>query len=497
MTEENGYQSGLQGCSPGIGAAINCDLPLVNVIDTWTKIDGAGLHRKKDPGAGAITPYNDRKSRATRTIQAGEELYIDYGESYFSTRESTYGLMPLHRHYTEANELLEIYIPLRDKAFEGVQSEALRDEMEKDLWDVITNWGFETRTLNALPQNYSEIDEVMEMGGTEWRNYKRSIRDLQWLDEHGQCMDNIKPGRSNIPNAGRGAFATRSIPKGGLVSPAPLIHIADKKELIMYDLLPENEDGLVHRNASSPVGHQLLLNYCFGHPNSTLLLSPYGLLSSLINHSPDKANTRIQWTNSEMRSPEWMEMPPEEWVHESHSGLQFDFIALRDIAANEEITIDYGQVWESAWKDHVANWKKPEGADTYQAAYDMQQDIDADVPTEDEGGLGEHTQCYCHNHWRLVNGLPESDDDYHRCRAVKRFKSPQGDTRYMVELYYIADDDWQSSYAVTEVLFDVQRSVFHFEDTSYSRDHQQTFTFRHEMMIPDDMFPTAWMNKNK
>ena len=31
MTEENGYQSGLQGCSPGIGAAINCDLPLVNV----------------------------------------------------------------------------------------------------------------------------------------------------------------------------------------------------------------------------------------------------------------------------------------------------------------------------------------------------------------------------------------------------------------------------------------------------------------------------------
>ena len=496
MTEENGYQSGLQGCSPGIGAAINCDLPLVNVIDTWSKIDGAGMHRSKDPGAGAITPYNDRKSRATRTIQAGEELYIDYGESYFSTRENTYGLMPLHLHYTEANEFLEKYIPLRDKVFEHVSSETLKDEMQKDLWDVITNFGFETRGMNALPQNYSEIDEIMEMGGTEWRNYKRSIRDLQWLDEHGQCMDNIKPGRSNIPNAGRGAFATRSIPKGGLVSPAPLIHIKDKKELIMYDLLPENEKGLVHRNASRPVGHQLLLNYCFGHPNSTLLFSPYGLLSSLINHSPDKANTRIQWTTSEMRSPEWMEMSPEEWIHESHSGLQFDFIALRDIAANEEITINYGKEWEAAWKDHVANWKKPKGADKYQAAYDMQKDIDADVPTEDEGGLGEHIQCYCHNHWRLVNGLPESDDDYHRCRPVKRFKGPQGDTRYMVELYYIADDDLQSSYAVTEVLFDVQRSVFHFEDTSYSRDHQQTFTFRHEIIMPDDMFPTAWMNKN-
>ena len=85
----------MQGCSPGIGAAINCDLPLVNVVDTWTKIDGAGMHRSKDPGVGAFTPYYDRKSKATRTIRAGEELYIDYGENYFETREYIYGLMPM------------------------------------------------------------------------------------------------------------------------------------------------------------------------------------------------------------------------------------------------------------------------------------------------------------------------------------------------------------------------------------------------------------------
>lgn len=94
------------------------------------------------------------------------------------------------------------------------------------------------------------------MGGTQNRNYKRSIRSLEWLEEHGQCMDNIKPGNSKIPNAGRGAFATRFIPKGGLVSPAPLIHIKDKQELVMYDVLPEGEDGLVRRNASQPIHHQ-------------------------------------------------------------------------------------------------------------------------------------------------------------------------------------------------------------------------------------------------
>lgn len=76
LSRSHSYQSGMQGCSPGIGAAINCDLPLVNVVDTWSKIDRGGLHRDKDPGAGAITPYFDRKSRATRSIRPGEELYI-------------------------------------------------------------------------------------------------------------------------------------------------------------------------------------------------------------------------------------------------------------------------------------------------------------------------------------------------------------------------------------------------------------------------------------
>lgn len=496
MTEENGYQTGLQGCSPGIGAAINCDLPLVNVVDSWSKI-GTDMHRSRDPGAGAITPYHDRKSKATRSIAAGEELYIDYGENYFESREYIYGLMPMHRHYKEADSfVVNRYQPFRDKKLADIP-EHLKDDVQRDLWDVIKNFGFETRWLNALPEDPLEIDELMDWGGTQWRNYKRSIRNVDWLDEHGQCMDNIKPGKSKIPNAGRGAFATRFIPKGGLVGPAPLIHIKDKQELVMYDVLPEGEeDGLVRRNASRPIHHQLLLNYAFGHRNSTVLLSPYGLLTSLINHSPDQANARIVWTSQPMRSPEWMEKDPEEWIMEHHSGLQWDFIALKDIQANEEVLINYGPEWEAAWKDHVRTWKKPRFADDYAASYDLQKDLDGDLPTEYyEKGIGEHIQLYCHEHFRLLSGLYAGDQDYHRCRPAFRWKNPEGETRYLVELYYIEDDDYQNSVVVTEVLFDVPRSVFHFEDTAYSRDHQMPFGFRHEIMIPDDMFPKAWMNK--
>ena len=51
--DQEGYH--VSAASFGIGAAPNCWLPLVNVADTSTDFDSAGLHRRRDPGAGAIT----------------------------------------------------------------------------------------------------------------------------------------------------------------------------------------------------------------------------------------------------------------------------------------------------------------------------------------------------------------------------------------------------------------------------------------------------------
>ena len=61
----------LSGASFGIGAVPNCWLPLVNVADTAPDYDAAALHRSRDPGAGAITPYHNRQGYATTEIPAG------------------------------------------------------------------------------------------------------------------------------------------------------------------------------------------------------------------------------------------------------------------------------------------------------------------------------------------------------------------------------------------------------------------------------------------
>jgi hypothetical protein len=63
--------------SPGFGAAANCFLPLQNVEEENPVWDDAGLHRSRDPGAGAISQYGNRMSTATRDVAAGEEVRVE------------------------------------------------------------------------------------------------------------------------------------------------------------------------------------------------------------------------------------------------------------------------------------------------------------------------------------------------------------------------------------------------------------------------------------
>merc|ERR1712194_616961 len=116
----------------------------------------------------------------------------------------------------------------------------------------------------------------------------------------------------------------------------------------------------------------LVLNYSFGHRNSTLLLTPYGAMVNYINHKSandgDGPNVRIQWPDREMvaHKPEWLTKDLD-FLRDSTDkiGLSFDYIALRDIKEGDEITMDYGDEWDNAWKEHVANWVPPEDADGY------------------------------------------------------------------------------------------------------------------------------------
>jgi hypothetical protein len=117
---------------------------------------------------------------------------------------------------------------------------------------------------------------------------------------------NIAPGYSTIPHAGRGAFAVRLIRKGGLVAPAPLVHFADKTTLNMYNETRTKRGKLV-KNQNELLTQQMIVNYMFGHPNSSVVLFPYSANVAYINHHATKFNAKLQWaSNFSFHNEDWL-----------------------------------------------------------------------------------------------------------------------------------------------------------------------------------------------
>jgi hypothetical protein len=124
------------------------------------------------------------------------------------------------------------------------------------------------------------------------------------------------------------------------VTAVPLIHIPNRDIFTMYGSMLGVEEGDAQfiRNVSQPIHHQLMLNYCFGHRHSSLLLSPYGLLNTVMNHaSKEHANVEIIWSKRGTRHPEWLNQSVKEWGETKHTGLAFEFVATRNILKGDEV----------------------------------------------------------------------------------------------------------------------------------------------------------------
>jgi len=80
MTAES-TSDDVEAYCPGLDCAVNCNPALLNVAKSTPIYDEAALHRSRDPGAGARTPYHNGTTYVTRRIPAGGELFKDYGES--------------------------------------------------------------------------------------------------------------------------------------------------------------------------------------------------------------------------------------------------------------------------------------------------------------------------------------------------------------------------------------------------------------------------------
>jgi len=147
-------------------------------------VDTADLHRSRDPGLGAFSPFhNQHFGVCGRDIKAGDELFLDYGDRYFTarTRKDKYHGVPLRKDFEQADALLD--------RFAAVQQIFNNKTIAQHLWSVVARFPWQSRATNVLPTNYSDIDDSLLETGV-----RLSRLDLNHLKRHGKCLDNIRPG---------------------------------------------------------------------------------------------------------------------------------------------------------------------------------------------------------------------------------------------------------------------------------------------------------------
>lgn len=355
---------------PGVGCTVNSMLDLSNINSAHgSQFDEAGAGRDVSPGAGAFSPYHSSPTTVSAPdgVAAGQELFASYGDEWIPWIPDV--AVTFDENFYKADDLmddLEEWI-VRRGGGTGSGSGAggeLTDELLEAMWKFMVNFPHPSRPLSVLPKEWSRerlqrkqkqasppssSPPPFDSPSKEYWAAKGRVS-VEFLKEHGRCQDHIRPGISTLPHAGRGAFATRDLPRGTVVGHAPLVHVAVRGEDIFRVTYNHSATNRPDAGANNYTRPDLVVNYSFGHRNSTLHLTPYGAMVNYINHggTGDGANVRVEWPSNEMvaHKPEWLTKDIS-FLRDTIDkiGLSFDYVATRDIREGEEVLMDYGDEW--------------------------------------------------------------------------------------------------------------------------------------------------------
>lgn len=393
-------------------------------------------------------------------------------------------------------------------------------------------------------------------------NINDTVVPVDELRKNGMCLDHIRPGQVQSKmvseHAGRGAFATRHLPEGTSVAPVPLLPLWNGREALSY----HGRDRLKRT--------QLLLNYCYGHPESSLLLLPYGPVVNLINHGgKDRSNVKLQWVKPEVgvvAPADVEEVDGDETAdsgssplhhghrllhqtlpqmfagtsnvpsndnsqHKNPTGLLLELVATRNIMEGEEILMDYGDAWEQAWEEHMKRFQSDEEDEKYPShshhgyAHYWNEETEF-LSTEEElldasssSALPRNLRTTCFYHFHLdvyekavLEKESLMDDlvlkwsdvatnrDYQNlypCRIVEREdnqKNGNVPNRYTVILQNQESLTLETTERIPENLtvMEVPRQAILISDHIQSTDQHLPDAFRHEIHIPNNVFPEIW-----
>ena len=200
--------------------------------------------------------------------------------------------------------------------------------------------------------------------------------------------------------------------------------------------------------------------------------------------------------------------------------------------------INYGDEWQAAWDKHVLNWHPSNTESLQSVGYVRAEAFNGDVTTpirtmEEQivDPYSSHINLFCianvehdspylfapltspyfKREWdRRVDMRDDSDDiHYNSCNITLRYESEEDDSEDAdddeieegagAEYLYTIELEVKKEFGNTfisefHVITDVPREAIAFVNLPYTSDIFLKNAFRHEMKLPDDEFPKAWMN---
>ncbi|KAL9180901.1 hypothetical protein ACHAXT_009706 [Thalassiosira profunda] len=391
---------------PGLASLLNDHDELANVDRIYDYDD--------DEGGRGI------EFAAIRPVTAGMELLMDYGEEWNSRNDAKLEFLEQRQRKKEAQispSALQNkgHVAGLDGKWEKLDRrehynciEELPTEKAKRERESIGFAADSSSTVDGK-RPFSEYREntlhpwdhdgaLEEEDDSVWEGYPASpsdiTRPLPWLEEHGVCLSSgkLRAGPSTLPNAGGGVHAAAPLQEGETLLPSPLLAMR-REDFVVYQSHPNEEHVRKILDKSTILGMELVYNYAFGHPDSPLYLVPTAPLANLFNHGGKEANVRVRWAKAGTNAAKLFEWAynqkkgshfatefdaaapfdkPNPWlkdhpidVLERSGKLGLEYVALKDIAEGEELLLDYGDAWATAWEEHL----QKEESDSAAAAF--------------------------------------------------------------------------------------------------------------------------------
>lgn len=509
--------------------------------------DDSLVQRFRDAAAGAFSYNRGREFFVERELKAGDEIFLNYGLCSPSDRqEGTWtDQLLIKDDFVRAANL--VHRARYSGDFNFPQSHGVHNPLAFDSGRGSGNTmslSMDKHVAILLPKTKAELDAIVAQAGTDHQELVRQLarhslhrRTPEWIRQHGTCLENLVGRRSTLPQAGFGAFAQRTLQRGDIVTPAPLLQILDREALNVYD------------GGGNHTGTQLLMNYCFGHNQSTLLFCP-NTNAVLVNHcshrtkecGPQGPNAEYRWASSgwDATTERWLGLTIEDLSQQSGHGLAMEIVATRNIHPGEEVFIDYGLEWERAWARHVASWKPPSPPSskatwiTAKEANDNKGPILADLVTNELRSMAKHpylfTGCqYWVTTWdqhrtfskwpvpwqsmtddEILRYFSDSGEYYLSSNSERRSYSRHRDKSYwpcsvlreeaegfytvrIHRPFFAETAAWEVN-NVPRLLTNYSRSLIHYFVLPYASDQHLPGSFRHPIGLRDDMLPQQWRN---